>query len=756
MPCGAIATNVICGSVNADILRSTVSAAGIDPGEGEVIVTADNTSDIDARISTLSVAVSAGGGSAKAASIGISVARNFIGFDELHDYTSDAFATDEFEYTSNQSPAVITDGERVRLTEDFDPNVDREGEIYQYSGADLSDFVFTPLTVTEANGWTRIENQQTLETGDIVRLAEDYANGGKGGALYEYLGADGIVDIGREDYSVVGRWSPVAEPATIPLEVQAFIQDSEITAAGKVDVLAASSATIDALVEAAAVGVSASAKKAGGLSGAGVFTENKIATAVRGFIEYSDSYAGDAEVVVNGGNLTLSATDASDITADARAASLAAAFSGQKAGALSIGLSLAFNTVDNEVAAFIDNAALVDVDGGITISASETGSIDVTAAAASVAVAAAGGTSAGLSGGGAVATNVILTDVNAYVEDSTLGSSGTANTLTFVDIDAVNNSDIDATVAAAAIGAGLSGKTGIGAAIGFSLVRNFVGWDPAGTDFDPTQAGNYTTADSLQTLTTGDQVQVVGGARNGEVYEYIGDDVTRFDHVAGSGATATDGDLVYVPSTGAIYEYDGSGSTTVNLADAVYEDVAETGDWIYRGAWDIDFSDRLNWEQVLDIDPANAADVQAYLSNSSVTTSGALTVDAHASETIDSIALSGAAALGGGGTTGVAVSVAGVLTENRFQRHRCRQHQFDFARRGHDQGRRRRGVDCGRFRRHHGCRRIHRARGGAERGQQRGRGLYRRCSRGYRGERRYRCRRACVTWPGRCSSPRQQ
>ncbi|MGD8421483.1 MAG: hypothetical protein PVJ78_13640, partial [Gammaproteobacteria bacterium] len=204
---GAIATNVIAGSVGADIIRSRVEAAISDNGEGSVIVDADNTSHIDARISALSVSVSASTGQATAASIGISVARNFIGYDEVYDYTSDGFATDEFEYTSNQIPETITAGDRVRLTEDYDPNNDREGEIFQYSGPDLTGNVdLAAQTYTGANGWTRIENQQTLANGDIVRLADDYSNGGEGGALYEYLGADGIVDIGREDYDVAARW----------------------------------------------------------------------------------------------------------------------------------------------------------------------------------------------------------------------------------------------------------------------------------------------------------------------------------------------------------------------------------------------------------------------------------------------------------------------------------------------------------------------------------------------------------------------
>jgi hypothetical protein len=473
------------------------------------------------------------------------------------------------------------------------------------------------------------------------------------------------VDIGSVNYATDANWVLAVAPPVIPLAVQAYIEDSEITADGKVDITADSKATINSIVEAASVAVAASAKKAGALTAAGVYAENRIATAVRSFISYTDAYSGDAEVIVNNGDLTITAKDDSSIEARALAASLAASFSGEKAGALSVGLSLAFNTIDNEVLAAIENAALVDVNGGITISATADAAIKVTSAAASVAVAGASGTAAGLSGGGAVAQNVILTDVNAFVDGSVLGDATTGNTLTFVDIDASNTSTIEATILAAAAGIGISGEKGIGAAIGVSVARNFIGWDPSSSDFDTSDPGNYTTEDDLQTLTTGNKVKVIGGVLNGEVYEYIGDDVTRFDHVAGSGATASKGDLVYAPSTGGIYEYNGSSSISVDQTDSVFED--GTGDWIYRGANEIDFSDRLNWTQVLDESRALAADVQAYVKDSDVVATGVMTLDANGNETIKSLAITGTAAIGGGGTTGVGVSVAGVYTENRVR-----------------------------------------------------------------------------------------
>jgi hypothetical protein len=130
---GAIATNVISGNVNAFISGSTVTASGTDVGDGNVILDTDNLSTIDATIRALSVSVAASTGEATSASIGLSIARNFIGFDEGFDYTSDSFASPAFDFTSNENVDEIVQGDLVRLTDDHDP--DRDGEVYQYSGS---------------------------------------------------------------------------------------------------------------------------------------------------------------------------------------------------------------------------------------------------------------------------------------------------------------------------------------------------------------------------------------------------------------------------------------------------------------------------------------------------------------------------------------------------------------------------------------------------------------------------------------------
>ena len=126
-----------------------------------------------------------------------------------------------------------------------------------------------------------------------------------------------------------------------------------------------------------------------------------------------------------------------------------------------------------------------------------------------------------LSGAGAEADNVILTKTNAYIEHSSLTAAGN------VDMDAANTASIDALIisASAALGGG-GGVAGVGASIGVSLARNFIGWD---TDASALPAPDFATGDSSKNsfsksnpLSKNDLVRIDSGARAGDVYKYIG------------------------------------------------------------------------------------------------------------------------------------------------------------------------------------------------------------------------------------------
>jgi Ca2+-binding RTX toxin-like protein len=167
-------------------------------------------------------------------------------------------------------------------------------------------------------------------------------------------------------------------------------------------------------------------------------------------------------------------------------------------------------------------------------------------------------------------------------------------------------------------------------------------------------------------LSHGDKVQVSGGAREGEVYEYLGDDVTRYQYTAGSGGTASADDVVYAPDSGGLYRYTGNSSVAVNsVSHADFTD--DGGDWEFVGTNEIDFGDTNLWRLVLSQDLGDAAQTQAYIKDSDISVDGNVTLDASGHETIVATTIAGSVAIGGAGVAGIALSGSGVSTENRIR-----------------------------------------------------------------------------------------
>jgi len=125
---------------------------------------------------------------------------------------------------------------------------------------------------------------------------------------------------------------------------------------------------------------------------------------------------------VTAGSVALKADDTSRIMAFAGSASVAAAFGGVGVG-VSIGVALGHNIIENEVAAYISGSTVTSTSGGIKLEALEHSQINAISAAASLGVAVAG-VGVTVSGAGAEASNVILTQTNAYIEASDIHSDG--------------------------------------------------------------------------------------------------------------------------------------------------------------------------------------------------------------------------------------------------------------------------------------------------------------------------------------------
>ena len=392
-------------------------------------------------------------------------------------------------------------------------------------------------------------------------------------------------------------------------QARATVTGGSIAAATGVEIRAGDSASITARVLAAAVAVAASA--AGGLAASvgGLWTDNTIATSVEA------SVTGASSVTTAGGAITVAAAASSVILADATAGAVSASLAASSATSIAVGLSLAHNTVDNNVYAGFGNVALVTTGGTpLSVTATDTMRIDVTSLAVAVSVAiGGGGTGIAVAGGGSESTNVILGSTIADISGGALGTA--ANPVGAVTVSASSTAAITATVVGVAGSIAFGSSTGVAVALGIAVARNFIGW---GTASEST-VGLLSSAQTVNGLATGARVQLAGerssssvsGARAGEIYQYLG----------------------------------ASLSGPVNL----------TGQ---------DYSDRTLWKQLgLGRD---ADEVRASLTGTSVVSNGALSLTATGSQRILATVLAGAVGIAGGGSTGVAVSGAGVYAENRI------------------------------------------------------------------------------------------
>ncbi|HVA45389.1 MAG TPA: hypothetical protein VNH11_03295 [Pirellulales bacterium] len=305
-----------------------------------------------------------------------------------------------------------------------------------------------------------------------------------------------------------------------PAQVQASAQNSTITATGNLTLSAnAQQETVVAYVTAVAADISAGGKTGIGLAGSGADVENRVATDVEAYIanvpnvQVVGGPTGTYESTtgsISAAKISLTATDTSSITAQAVGVSVAGTVGGKNAGALSIGVSLAHNDIRNHVAAFMLDA---NANGAaVTLSATENATISATAAAASLAAGLAGTKTLAVSGAGAEATNVILTTTNAYLQGSSVATTGD------VTIASANASTISATIVGASLAAAIAGNGGAGASIGVALARNYIGFEPNA----PAPSDYSSDTDLPNGLTPGTTVEISSGVGAGDVYTYLG------------------------------------------------------------------------------------------------------------------------------------------------------------------------------------------------------------------------------------------
>lgn len=426
------------------------------------------------------------------------------------------------------------------------------------------------------------------------------------------IGGGGAAGVGASIGVSVARnfigWTPGAATET-PAQVQAYLHNTSVAADGDLALTSVASQTINSVVFAGSVAVGLGGTVGVGVSASGVWAENKIGVDVKSYI-YNDS----APATVVADSVTVTAEDSSNIKSLAGAASLAASVGGVVGVSFSIGVSLSRNTITSEVEAYILNAGIDAGTGGVTVRASELAAINAVSFAASAAAGFAGVAAVSISGAGADANNIILTATNAYIEDSTVVSDG------IVDLDASNTATIKAVVVSATASIAVGGIAGVGASIGVAVARNYIGWK-LNYDYDANAPGCYETGDTDVTqIVAGNKVRIAAGPNAGNIYQYTG---------------------------------------TETLTQPHDEEDQPIENWLIG----LDYTNESQW-QLVNLEKA-AAQVQAYILDSSVDAAGALTLDAVSDQTIEATVFAGSVAVSGG-LVGVAVSGAGASATNRI------------------------------------------------------------------------------------------
>ena len=617
---GAEATNVILTDVNAYASDSSLKAL-----QGNVKIEATNTASIDAAVVAVSAAFGAGGTAGVGVSIGVAVARNYIGWDTSSDLFPEAsidFSTGDSLRNQFTRANPLTTGDLVRIDAGA-----RAGDVYKYVGDTIqADF-------------NSSQGTRTVSEGDVVLISSNFtadsdSDGtpdGKIGGLYKFVGTGGSRNLNAQDYTDGDIWEYVGSSylveqdygntdywqqvniAQSPAEVQAYSERTSITTGGALTMSADSDNTIEAVV------VSGSVALSGGfvgvaVSGSGVGATNRIATLVQSYID------GDGTNGIDAGSVSLSADDTSNIDAVAAAASLAGALAGV-AVSVSIGVSVAENIITNDVSAYIRNAdtGVIARTGEILVEATENAAIESDAVAASVSVAI-GVIGVALSGAGADATNIVSNSVTSYIVDSTVETEVPQDYLSSQQINVLERGKRVLIVPDSTGANGYRGTAG--------QVYEYIG-TTTGSSTDPVGlAGErYLDATQWKLISVGSK-DIVIDAQN----------TSSIDSVVGAVAVSASGGLIAA-----------AGSVGVTLSDNVIGTIEQKA-----------FNpDTLAFETLTFQNQA-----MSWIENSVVDSAQDLVVTASSEETIDSEGYAGSAAIAIG--IGAALAGAGVEVSNVF------------------------------------------------------------------------------------------
>ncbi|MBF0341678.1 MAG: hypothetical protein HQL95_12055, partial [Magnetococcales bacterium] len=374
-------------------------------------------------------------------------------------------------------------------------NYDEDGKeiIYRYLGKDGDEEgKSTSVDLSKADFedddlWEKQDPQdKTMRKDDTVRLANQYRNGGVGGAVYQYIGKNNIeLNLTQQDYSDTTNWQRVVpelavsviEPGKIWQIIDADGKSYTLTLDGQDVSMARNNINAISVAASAAIGLAAGGSGIA-ISGAGAVAVNRLSGSTDSLLRFSD--------VTATGNVTLSAANQSLISATIASLSIAVG-AGTSAGVgASIGIAVARNLIGQEGFGAVGEDAIatvralaedtsIETAGDVTFTAKASQSIDALVLSGSAAVGAGGSAGVAVSGSGVWAENQIGVRVNAGTMTETAAKTRPGSIhANIVSALADNNSRITAFAGAASIAVALGGSVGVSVSIGVSLARNVI------------------------------------------------------------------------------------------------------------------------------------------------------------------------------------------------------------------------------------------------------------------------------------------
>ena len=672
-----VATNMVNADASASLTSSPTTA-----GQGSLTVAASNDAEIQASDDQEVTA--------KAMSTPQGLILSYLN-QILSDYT----------YTASSGTQIVSKGDLVYVGASFSTPT------YNVANDSLKTLHVGDTVLAGNNFVYRYEGTDGAQV-DLSKV--DFPNSGAFTLnIYKYASsASSLLDLGKQTYANnTNVWSPVTYGSLLNSIPTVNLTETNATSVGAIfvlnDVRGDATATVTTSVLSSSGDLTISADNNATITAANTSTiiasggspfAGGNATAVN--VAIASNYVLSSTIASAVGSSLTSTAGSVSISAFGNASIDAQMDASATANSSSIGVVLAFNAIGMEepdaglfVAALdatfgtsltTENPALVqafskgsyiDAHEDVSIAATDASSINSEVRNSALSVPSTDSLAAGngVSIGATIALNHIATTVAAYVDGTPVAGSVAPSLMVKADagdiqIASSETGSVVATVVTPVVKFGLQFKgSGASTGIGVSIARNLIDG----------KASAYDTGENLTASNGGVAVNSSNVSTNSATSASAAVSISVAPSGAGSfsggGATAENivGAVVsaYIVSAALVSNGDLSvKAKNVSMIDATVATlaaaVAASATSGVGGTIGVAYAHNV----VSDGTSSGQGSVEAYLSGVSSTGLGGVDVEALSQESITAMTLAGAAALSGGGTTGVGVSGAGVFVSN--------------------------------------------------------------------------------------------